>query len=260
MRLWPAIFAISLGNIVPVQAMTAGNGLIFAAASLKGPLDRAVALIGEQERCLRPGAKIRVSYASSGILARQIGFGAPADLFISADTRWVDYLARRGRIVDLPAARRVLFANRLVLIGHRSQDGVAALEPGSAAALRLRRERLAIGDPAHVPAGRYTKAALRSLGLWQQAQRNMILAANVRFATAYVARREVPLGIVYETDAVAEPRVGVIARIPESAHPPIRYHAAIVAGGAAGCARHWLDALEKPTYRKLFTDAGYRLP
>lgn len=260
MRLPLALFAMCLGYGGPAQAMTAGNGLIFAAASLKGPLDRAVALMGDRERCLRPGGKIRVSYASSGILARQIGFGAPADLFISADPRWVDYLARRGRIADRPAARRVLFANRLVLIGHRSQDGVAALEPGSPAALRLGRERLAIGDPGHVPAGRYTKAALRSLGLWQQAQRNAILAANVRFVAAYVARREVALGIVYETDAVAEPRVRVVARIPESAHPPIRYHAAIVAGGAAGCARHWLDALETPAYRKLFTDAGYRLP
>ncbi len=260
MRLSLALFAISLGYVAPAHAMTAGNGLIFAAASLKGPLDRAVALLEEREPCIRPGGKIRVSYASSGILARQIGFGAPADLFIGADPRWVDYLARRGRIVDRPAARRVLFTNRLVLIGHDSGNGGASLEPGSAAASRLGRERLAIGDPGHVPAGRYTKAALQSLGLWRQAQRNMILAANVRFATAYVARREVALGIVYETDAVAEPRVRTIARIPESAHPPIRYQAAIVKGGAAGCAQHWLDALEEPTYRKLFIDAGYRLP
>ena len=255
-----ALFAVALTLAEPVQARIAGNGLIFAAASLKGPMDRAVALLVKQRRCTPPGATIRVSYASSGILARQIRFGAPADLFISADPRWVDYLEQRGKIGELRAARRVLFTNRMVVIAHDGRSGIAPLAQGSAAARRLGQERLAIGDPGHVPAGRYAKAALQSLGLWPQVQGNLIFAANVRFAAAYVARREAALAIVYETDAVAEPRVRVIARIPESAHPPIRYHGVVVKGGAAGCAQRWLDALDSPAYRKLFSDAGYGIP
>ena len=258
----------------PAQAKIGENGIVFAAASLKEPLDRAVALLVGQRRCLAPGGTIRVSYASSGILARQIRFGAPADLFISADPRWLDYLERSGRLD--PAARRTLFSNRLVAIApgaasgqvERLAPGTATarrlggerLAPGTATARRLGGERLAIGDPGHVPAGRYARAALQSLGLWRRAQRNIVLAANVRVVSAYVARREAALGIVYETDAIAEPRVRIAARIPASAHPPIRYEAAVVKGGDADCARRWLDALHSPAYRKIFADAGYGTP
>lgn len=244
----------------PAHAKIGGNGVIFAAASLKGTLDRAVALLVVQRRCIAPGGTIRVSYASSGILARQIRFGAPADLFIGADPRWLDYLERSGRIDPAPAARRTLFDNRLVAIAHGSGGIAERLERGTATAGRLGRERLAIGDPGHVPAGRYAKAALQSLGLWRRAQRNIVLAANVRVVSAYVARREAALGIVYETDAIAEPLVRIAARIPASAHPPIRYDAAVIEGGDAACARRWLDALHSPAYRKIFIDAGYGIP
>lgn len=243
----------------PAQAKIGENGVVFAAASLKEPLDRAVAQLVAQRRCIAPGGTIRVSYASSGILARQIRFGAPADLFISADPRWLNYLEQIGRID--PAARRTLFSNRLVAIAPGGARGQAErLASGTATARRLGGERLAIGDPGHVPAGRYARAALQSLGLWRRAQRNIVLAANVRVVSAYVARREAALGIVYETDAIAEPLVRVVARIPESAHPPIRYEAAVVKGGDADCARRWLDALRSPAYRKIFADAGYGTP
>ena len=242
----------------PAQAKIGANGVIFAAASLKEPLDRAIAMLVAQRRCVAPGGAIRVSYASSGILARQIRFGAPADLYIGADPRWLDYLERNGRID--PATRRTLFGNRLVAIAHGAGGPAERLGRGTATARRLGRDRLAIGDPGHVPAGRYAKAALQALGLWRQAQRNIVLAANVRIASAYVVRREAALGIVYETDAIAEPRVRIAARIPASAHPPIRYEAAIVEGGDAMCARRWLDALRSRAYRKIFADAGYGIP
>ncbi len=261
-----AILAAVLAGAAPAAGAPAlagmgGNGIVFAAASLKGPLDRAVDLLGERDRCVGPGRRIRISYASSGILARQIRFGAPADLFIGADPRWIDYLERHGRIDRQPGGRRTLFANRLVVIAPAAPPGpassAAALAPGSAAARLLGRARLAIGDPGHVPAGRYARAALRALGLWRQAQGRLILAANVRFAAAYVARREAALGIVYETDARAEPAVRIVARIPPGAHPPIRYDAAIVRGGNAVCARRWLAALDSPAGRKPFAAAGY---
>ena len=258
MRPATALVAALLLLAAPAQAKIGDNGVIFAAASLKAPLDRTVALLVAQRRCIAPGGTIRVSYASSGILARQIRFGAPADLFISADPGWLDYLERSGRID--PAARRTLFGNRLVAIAHGAKGPAGRLAPGTATARRLGRERLAIGDPGHVPAGRYARAALRSLGLWQRARRNIVLAANVRIVSAYVSRREAALGIVYETDALAEPRVHIAARIPASAHPPIRYEAAIVEGGDSACARRWLDALHSPAYRRIFADAGYGMP
>ncbi len=258
MRHATALVAALLLLAAPAQAKIGDNGVIFAAASLKAPLDRAVERLVAERRCIAPGGTIRVSYASSGILARQIRFGAPADLFVSADPGWLDYLERSGRID--PAARRTLFTNRLVAIAHGAEGVAGRLERGSATARRLGRERLAIGDPGHVPAGRYARAALRSLGLWQRARRNIVLAANVRIVSAYVSRREAALGIVYETDAIAEPRVRIAARIPASAHPPIRYEAAIVEGGDPACARRWLDALHSPAYRKIFADAGYGMP
>ncbi len=258
MRLLSTLIAAVFPLAAPAQAKIGDNGVIFAAASLKEPLDRAVAMLVGQRRCIAPGGTIRVSYASSGILARQIRFGAPADLFISADPGWLDYLERSGRID--PAARRTLFGNRLVAIAHGSGGLDERLERGSATARRLGRERLAIGDPGHVPAGRYARAALQSLGLWQRARRNIVLAANVRVVSAYVARREAALGIVYETDAIAEPRVRIAARIPANTYPPIRYEAAIVKGGDSMCARRWLDALRSPAYRRIFADAGYGVP
>ena len=237
-----------------------GNGVIFAAASLKGPMDKAVALLIRQRKCVAPGKTIRVSYASSGILARQIRFGAPADLFVTADPKWLDDIRQRRLIEQLPADRRILFTNRLVLIGARKPVSVVALSAKSDLARQFGRVRLAIGDPGHVPAGRYAKTALETMGLWAKARRKIVLAANVRVALAYVARREAPLGIVYRTDAMAGANVHVLAVIPASTHPPVRYVAAVLSAGSRKCAGIWLDALRSAPIRKIFTDAGYGLP
>lgn len=246
--------------ITSAKALVNGNGVIFAAASLKGPMDRAIALMVKDRRCVAAGKTIRVSYASSGILARQIRFGAPADLFITADPVWLEDLRKRRMIEELPAGRRILFTNRLVLIGVQKPATVPTLSAESALAGRLGRMRLAIGDPGHVPAGRYAKAALEAMGLWATARRKMVLAANARVALAYVARREAPLGIVYRTDALAEPKVHIMADIPARTHPPVRYVAALVAGGDRRCARRWADAFHSGPIRKIFAAAGYGLP
>jgi len=244
----------------PAHALIGKNGVVFAAASLKGPLDKAIALLVRERRCLNPGATIRVSYASSGILARQIQQGAPADLFISADQRWIDYLVNRGRLLKADGESHILLTNRLVLVGRGSGGEAPVLRTGSETAQRLSAGRFAMGDPSHVPAGQYARAALQAMGLWSTVRRNAILAANVRIALAYVARGEAPLGIVYETDAVAEPRVRAIARFPANSHPPIRYIAAAVKGAGARCATEWLKHLMAPAARKIFQAAGYGIP
>lgn len=258
--------ALPAAITVPALALVNGNGLIFAAASLKGPLDQAVQRLIRQDRCVADGRTIRVSYASSGILARQIRFGAPADLFITADARWLDDLQKRGKLAA--AARRVLYTNRLVMIAPGDKGAaptsIPELKSGTAAASGLGRQRLAIGDPAHVPAGRFAKEALKSLGLWDQARRRIVFAANVRVALAYVARGAAPLGLVYATDAKAEKQVRIVAQVPAAAHAPIRYiGAAIRTGngdGGSDCGKQWLRALQQPAYRKLFVDAGYGVP
>ncbi len=242
------------------QALVGKNGVIFAAASLKGPLDKAVALLVREGRCVAPGATIRISYASSGILARQIQQGAPADLFISADRRWIDFLVARGRLRVEGLEKAVLLTNQLVVIAARSVARMTTLQPESAIAARLDTERFAMGDPAHVPAGRYARAALRKMGLWKRLQPKAILTANVRIALSYVARREASLGIVYRTDATADPRVQTIARFPAGSHPPIRYTGAVVTGSGVRCAGVWLKGLMGPDARRIFQTAGYGTP
>lgn len=259
MKSFVILLVVGLAS-APAHALVNGNGVIFAAASLKGPMDRAIALMIREQRCVAAGKTIRVSYASSGILARQIRFGAPADLFVTADPVWLDDLRKRKMIEDLPAGRRILFTNRLVLIGARKPVSVTNLSAKSTLADRFGRARLAIGDPGHVPAGRYAKAALEAMGLWAKARRKLVLAANVRVALAYVARREAPLGIVYRTDALADPTVHIVADIPARTHPPIRYTAAVVTGGNGRCARRWADAFHSASIQKIFAAAGYGLP
>lgn len=170
-----------------------------------------------------------VSFAGTPSLARQVLQGAPADLFISADEAWMDELERAGRIEA--GSRAELVGNRLVLVAPAERAQPLALEP-QAFASALGDGPLALADPAGVPAGRYGKAALESLGLWRAAEGRISASENVRAALALVERGEAPLGLVYASDADAEPRVTVVAELPERAHPPIRYPIALVAGAA----------------------------
>jgi len=223
---------------------------IFAAASLQNALEDVNAAQ------LRAGAaSVRVAFAASSTLARQIERGAPADVYISADLAWMDYLAARGRIV---AGSRVIVArNRLVLVAPAARAEPLEIKPGFALVERLGGGRLALGNPEHVPAGRYARAALESLGLWDAVAGRLAPVEHVRVALALVARGETPLGIVYASDVAAEPAVRIVGTFAEDSHPPIVYPAAVVANRDTAAARRYLAALRSTAGRAAFARHGF---
>jgi molybdate transport system substrate-binding protein len=203
---------------------------IFAAASTSDVLT-ALAKRFEQER----GVKVQCSFAASSALAKQIENGAQADVFISADEKWMNYLQER-RLIDA-ATRRDLLGNALVLIATKGRSFEVQMEPGFDLIAALKAGAgdggfagLALADPDHVPAGRYAKAALQHFGWWDAIASEVVPAEDVRRALAYVEMGELPVGIVYATDADASSKVEVIARFPEESHDPIRYPIAIISG------------------------------
>jgi molybdate transport system substrate-binding protein len=187
-------------------------------------------------------------------MAKQIEEGAPADLFISADRDWMDYLQGRGLI--RADTRRDLLGNRLVLVAPVDEAKPVPLAAGALAAA-LGSGRLATASVASVPAGRYGKAALQALGLWAEVSSRLAETENVRAALTFVARGEAPLGVVYETDARAEPKVAVVARFPESSHPPIVYPAALTTASSAGEPSRFLDTLRRPESAAIFAREGF---
>jgi molybdate transport system substrate-binding protein len=196
--------------------------LVFAAASLKNALDDAMASYARQT-----GGKVTASYAASSALAKQIEQGAPADLFASADLDWMDHLAQQDLVVA--DTRTDLVGNSIVLIAGKDRDpGDVAIGPGLDLAGLLGDGRLAVADVRAVPAGKYAKAALESLGSWAGVEGKLAQAENVRAALALVSRGEAPLGIVYKTDAAADANVRIVGTFPESSHPPIIYPAAVL--------------------------------
>lgn len=196
----------------------------------------------------------RLVFASSALLARQIEAGARADLFVSADEEWMDYLAARA-LVEV-RTRRTIAGNSLVLIAPADSGLQLQIAPGFPLAAALGEGRLALGDPQLVPAGRYARAALDALDAWEPVAARLIPTENVRVALALVARGEAGLGIVYATDARIEPRVRVIDSFPPGSHPPIRYPAAALQGASPGSA-DLLDFLHGPEARGIFRDAGF---
>ena len=226
--------------------------IVFAAVSLKGALDDVARLVQQ-----RTGLGVRLSYAGTALLARQIEEGAPADLFVSADEQWMDYLVER-RLIQ--AGTRVdLIGNRLVLIAPRASAIQLPIAPGFPLARALGEGRLAIADPVNVPAGRYGKAALTKLGVWDSVARRVAPADNVRAALTFVARGEAPLGIVYQSDVVAEPNVRVVAIFPADTHPRIVYPAALTSR-ARPDARRVLDVIASADARAVFSRHGFQPP
>lgn len=224
--------------------------VVFAAASLKNALDR-IAKAWEGER----GKTATLSFAASSALAKQIESGAPADLFISADLKWMDWVAERN-LID-PASRKTLLGNALVLIAPKDSTTTLKIEKGFALAEALGNERLAMGEPDSVPAGIYGKAALTSLGVWDAVASKVAGAENVRVALAYVARGETPLGIVYATDARSEPQVKVVDTFPADSHPPVVYPVAVTASSTNAEAKTLLDFLSSPEATAVFEDEGF---
>jgi cytochrome c peroxidase len=228
------------------------EALVFAAGSLQTALD---ALVQPLERAT--GIRMKISYAASSALARQIENGAPAELFISADLDWMDYLAERKLIQ--PASRVNLLGNQLVLIAPKSKPAALEIAPKFRLAAALGRERLALANPDVVPAGKYAKAALTSLGVWDTVAARIAPTENVRAALLLVSRGEAPLGIVYRTDAHADPGVVVVDTFPETTHPPIVYPAALTSTASAS-AQKILDFLKSDQARKVFDAEGFTVP
>ncbi|MEE7489755.1 molybdate ABC transporter substrate-binding protein [Methylobacterium oryzae] len=230
--------------------------VVFAAASLKNALDDAAAAWTKAT-----GKTARISYAGSNALAKQIEVGAPADLFISADLAWMDYVDRAGLLKT--GSRIDLLRNALVLIATGPKDSAAApqvaLAPnlGTTLTRMLGGGRLAMATLDAVPAGKYGKAALEKLGAWDAVKGRVAQAENVRAALLLVARGEAPLGIVYATDAAADPSVHVVATFPADSHPPIVYPAAVNKESRSPDAGALLGYLRGPDARGFFERQGF---
>ena len=219
LRLLTILLAL-LAVTQPAHSATAPT--VLAAASLQEALTEAADVFA-RARHPRPV----LAFAASSALARQVQAGAPADMFVSADEQWMDVLAAKGLIVA--ASRRDLVSNALVLIEPVSGRTRLAIARGFPLARALGGGRLALADPAAVPAGIYAKAALTNLGVWPSVAGRIAAAENVRAAMALVERGQAPLGVVYATDAPASAKVRVVARFPASSHPRIAYPVALVA-------------------------------
>jgi molybdate transport system substrate-binding protein len=223
---------------------------VFAAASLTNALSEVGQTFEQKEK-----GKVRFSFASSSTLAKQIENGAPAHLFLSADLDWMDYLAQRGLIV---AGSRVdLLGNRLVMVAPEGSPLKVDIKPGVDLLGLLSGGLLATGDPDHVPAGKYARAALEKLGAWKGIEGRIARADSVRAALVLVERAESPLGIVYATDAAATPKVKVVGVFPEGSHPPIVYPAALVKGHDIPAARRLLEFLKSPDAKAIFEKHGF---
>jgi molybdate transport system substrate-binding protein len=237
------ILAVAAVVLMVTPSVAADDVLIFAAASLTNAIDAMKPLILEDT-----GVAIRSSYASSAVLAKQIEAGAPADLFISADTEWMDYLVQR-KLVVTPVYTEFA-SNSLVLVAPASSAAKIAIRPGMHLSAMLGGTRLAVGDPASVPAGKYAKAALEHLNAWDDVKDHLAPSENVRAALQLVSRGEAALGIVYSSDATVEPAVRVVATFPPDSHPPIVYPAAkTTRGGGSGPGRvlAWLKTAAAKT-------------
>ncbi len=224
--------------------------LVFAASSLQTVVEALAAPLRDAT-----GIALRPSYAASAVLARQIERGAPAELFVSADPVWVDYLHAR----HLTDAAVPIAGNRLVLIASRDRPMAASLAGGLRIAEAIGPDRLAVGDPATVPVGQYAQAALTSLGLWDRLSSQLAPGGSARAVLRHVALGEAPLGIVYETDARAEANVVIVDRFPAASHPPIVYAAALTTSASAD-ARALLIFLQGPVARAVLQREGFSLP
>ncbi|HEY1752967.1 MAG TPA: molybdate ABC transporter substrate-binding protein [Caulobacteraceae bacterium] len=247
-RAFGALVILTLAAAAPTLAQAAPL-TVFAAASLKNALDEVDAAFTAARQ-----TPVRASYAASSALARQIEQGAPADVFISADADWMDYAAQRKLIA--PASRRDLLTNHLALIAAAGAPTRLAIRPGFPLAQALGGGRLAIAG-LDVPAGKYGRASLQALGVWDAVKDHLAPAENVRGALAFVAQGEAPLGIVYDTDAMTEPKVRIVGLFPDASHPRIVYPAAAVAASKSPDAAAYLAFLQSPKAAAIFRRYGF---
>jgi molybdate transport system substrate-binding protein len=252
MRNLLASLTVALGLAVPGVPARGADLTILAAASLKEALDEQVARFETES-----GGKIVVSYAASNALVKQIESGAPADVFVSADVDWVDYLEQRKLVRG--GTRINLLRNRLVLIAPADSRTALRIAPGFELAAAVGTGRLSIANPNSVPAGKYARDALRALGVWPGIESRVARVENVRAALVLVARGEAPFGIVYATDALAEPKVRIVDTFPENTHAPIVYPVAILATSRSPYAQRFVDSLVSPVARTIWVRHGFAM-
>jgi molybdate transport system substrate-binding protein len=226
------------------------DAIVLAAASLKNALDE---MAGQYQK--RSNEKIAVSYASSSTLARQIENGAPADIFVSADLEWMDYVEKHNLLKT--GTRVNLLRNDIVLIAPADSKASIVIRRRFPLATLLGDGRLAMGDPDHVPAGKYGKAALEFLDVWPAVAGRIARAENVRAALVLVSRGEAPFGIVYRTDAAADPKVKVVGAFPAGSHPPVVYPAAMLAAGRNPGAEKFLAFMKSAEAMNIFRKHGF---
>jgi molybdate transport system substrate-binding protein len=237
---WPQPSARALG----------GDMVVFAAASLKNALD---AINAQWQK--DAGKKATISYAASSALAKQMEQGAPAQMFISADLDWMDYVEKKGLIK--PETRSNLLGNRIVLVAPKDKAQPVDIKPGFDLAKVLGDGRLAMANVDSVPAGKYGKAALEKLGVWASVSTKLAQAENVRAALLLVSRGEAPAGIVYQTDAASDRGVTIIGTFPEDTHPPIIYPIALTANATHPDAAALLAYIRSDKARPLFEAQGF---
>jgi len=236
---------------VPKPAAAQDTLTVFAAASMRNALDDV-----DKAFSKATGVKVTASYAASSALAKQIAQGAPADVYISANIKWMDYLQKKKLMRD--ETRVNLLGNALVLIAPKASklDHVAIGKDFDIAKL-AGKGRIAVADTKAVPAGLYAKAALTSLGAWKAAEPKLAQAENVRATLAYVARGETPLGIVYSTDAKIEPKVKIVGVFPENSHPAITYPVAALKDAKSKAIAQYLHFLRTTEAKAIFEKYGF---
>ena len=237
-----------------LSAATAGaqDVTVFAAASLTNALEE----IAKAYRA-KGGGAVKFSFASSSTLARQIESGAAADIFASADEQWMDYLAER-KLIE-PATRSSRLGNTLVLITPATDKRAVDIKPGFDLAGMIGNGKLATGDPAHVPVGRYAQQALTRLGVWDAVAPKLARTDNVRAALLLVERGEAPFGIVYGTDAAASGKVNVAGTFPADSHPPVSYPFAILAKRDRSEVKSFFEFLYGPEAQAVYRKAGFSI-
>jgi len=252
----PRLLAAALGGLLLASgAVQAGDDTLtlFAAASMTDAMTEAA-----QAYTAAGGAEVKLVFGASSTLAKQIDNGGPADIFVSADTKWMDYLDDRDDIVD--DSRFNLAGNALVLIAPKDSTLQVVLAPNGDLAGALGTGKLAMGDPEHVPAGRYGKAALEHLGLWSTVQGSTVFTADVREALNFVDRGEAAAGIVYATDAAISPNVRTVATFPADSHDPIVYPIALIEGHDQGMAEAFLDFIASDAGAAILRKHGFVVP
>ena len=230
----------------------AADVTVFAAASLKEAMDE-VAKKFEAST----GNKVIVSYGASNTLAKQIEADAPADMFISADLDWMDYVDQRKLI--LPNTRSNLLTNTLVLIAPAASNASLKIGPGFGLAAALGSSKLAMANPDSVPAGKYGKGALEKLGVWSSVENDVARAENVRAALTLVSRGEAAFGVVYRTDALADKGVKIVGAFPQDTHPPIVYPVALLTQSKSAGAKPFLEYIRSANAREVWEKYGFGL-